>query len=118
LQGVELPLTRPMKAGLPKINQEQPFSDISRPKMDNIATIIVSELSCEGIPPDNLPEWQRYYNWQRAHGSCKGKTPMDIVCERLEQPPLWEEVQEDYITENKHIQLSNYQRDLQLRKVK
>ena len=43
---------------------------------------------------------------------------MDIVCERLEQPPLWEEVQEDYITENKHIQLSNYQRDLQLRKVK
>tara|TARA_B100000902_G_C27187261_1_gene852005 strand:- start:8 stop:199 length:192 start_codon:yes stop_codon:yes gene_type:complete len=50
-----------MKAGLPKINQEQPFSDISRPKMDNIATIIVSELSCEGIPPDNLPEWQRYY---------------------------------------------------------
>ena len=43
---------------------------------------------------------------------------MDIVCERLEQTPLWEEVHENYITENERIQLSNYQRDLQLRKVK
>ena len=43
---------------------------------------------------------------------------MDIVCEHLEQTPLWEEVQEDYDSDNERIQLSNYQRDLQLRKLK
>jgi hypothetical protein len=43
---------------------------------------------------------------------------MNIVCECLEQPPLGEEVHEDYVTENERIQLSNYQRDLQLRKMK
>ena len=65
-----------------------------------------------------LSEWQHYYNWQRAHGSFKGKTPMDMVCEHLEQTPLWEEVQKDYDGDNERIQLSNYQRDLKLRKLK
>lgn len=41
---------------------------------------------------------------------------MDVVCELLDQTPLWEEVHDDYVTES--IQLSDYQRDLQLRKVK
>ena len=48
----------------------------------------------------------------------QGKNANGIVCERLEQTPIWEEVHEGYITENERIQLSNYQRDLQLRKVK
>jgi len=43
---------------------------------------------------------------------------MDVVCERLEKTPLWEEIHAKYETENERIQLSNYQRDLQLRKVK
>lgn len=43
---------------------------------------------------------------------------MDIVCEHLENTPLWEDVHANNETENERIQLSNYQRDLQLRKVK
>ncbi|MBB1281841.1 IS481 family transposase, partial [Pseudoalteromonas sp. SR41-1] len=35
-----------------------------------------------------------------------------------EKTPLWEDVHANYETENERIQLSNYQRDLQLRKVK
>jgi transposase InsO family protein len=45
-------------------------------------------LNLDELKNETLPEWQHYYNWQRAHGSLKGKTPMDIVCERLEQAPL------------------------------
>ncbi|MBB1400544.1 hypothetical protein H5117_02360 [Pseudoalteromonas sp. SG45-1] len=36
----------------------------------------------------------------------------------LKKTPLWEDVHANYETENERIQLSNYQRDLQLRKVK
>ncbi|WP_281360052.1 hypothetical protein [Alteromonas profundi] len=43
---------------------------------------------------------------------------MDIVCEHLAKTPLWEDVHANCETENERIQLSNYQRDLQLRKVK
>ncbi len=45
-------------------------------------------LNLDELKNETLPEWQHYYNWQRAHGSLKVKTPMDIVCERLEQAPL------------------------------
>lgn len=58
----------------------------------------------------------RIGNARTAH--LKGETPMDIVCERLEQTPLWEDVHANYETEKERIQLSNYQRDLQLRKMK
>lgn len=75
-------------------------------------------MDLDELKNETLPEWQYYYNWQRAHGSFKGKTPMDVVCEWLEKTPLWEDVHANYETENERIQLLNYQRDLQLRKVK
>ena len=33
---------------------------------------------------------------------------MDVVCERLEKTPLWEDAHANYETENERIQLSNY----------
>jgi len=105
---------RPNKPGSPHLNGKVERSQ----RTDKEEFYSTVNLDLEELKNETLPEWQHYYNWQRAHGSFKGKTPMDVVCERLEQTPLWEEVHEDYITENERIQLSNYQRDLLLRKVK
>lgn len=105
---------RPNKPGSPHLNGKVERSQ----RTDKEEFYSTVNLNLDELKNETLPEWQHYYNWQRAHGSFKGKTPMDIVCERLEQTPLWEEVHEDYITEDERIQLSNYQRDLQLRKVK
>lgn len=65
-----------------------------------------------------LPEWQHYYNWQRAHGSLKGKTPLEKVCDLLEVTPLHQDVSDAYDQKKERIQLANYQLDLQVRKLK
>ena len=105
---------RPNKPGSPHLNGKVERSQ----RTDKEEFYSTVNLDLEELKNETLPEWQHYYNWQRAHGSFKGKTPMDIVCERLEKTPLWEDVHANYETENERIQLSNYQRDLQLRKVK
>jgi len=105
---------RPNKPGSPHLNGKVERSQ----RTDKEEFYSTVNLELEELKNETLPEWQHYYNWQRANGSFKGKTPMDIVCERLEQTPLWEEVHVDYVIENERIQQSNYQRDLQLRKVK
>jgi hypothetical protein len=39
-QGIELPLSKPRKAGLLKLGDEQPDSDANKPKIDQVATIV------------------------------------------------------------------------------
>ncbi len=104
----------PNKPGSPHLNGKVERSQ----RTDKEEFYSTVNLDLEELKNKTLPEWQHYYNWQRAHGSFKGKTPMNIVCERLEQTPLWEDVHANYETEKERIQLSNYQRDLQLRKMK
>jgi hypothetical protein len=43
---------------------------------------------------------------------------MEVVCGHLEKNPIWDQVLEDYNLDNKHIQVSSYQQDLALRKLK
>ncbi len=43
---------------------------------------------------------------------------MEVVCQHLDKTPVWEQVLEDYNPDNERIQLSNYRRDLELRKLK
>ena len=43
---------------------------------------------------------------------------MEVVCEHLEKTPIWDQVLEDYSLDNERIQVSNYQQDLALRKLK
>lgn len=105
---------RPNKPASPHLNGKVERSQ----RTDREEFYSTVNLDLDELKNETLPEWQHYYNWQRAHGSFKGKTPMDMVCEHLEQTPLWEEVQKDYDSDNERIQLSNYQRDLQLRKLK
>tara|TARA_B100001059_G_C17755225_1_gene539492 strand:+ start:158 stop:1123 length:966 start_codon:yes stop_codon:yes gene_type:complete len=105
---------RPNKPASPHLNGKVERSQ----RTDKEEFYSTVKLDLDELKNETLPEWQHYYNWQRAHGSFKGKTPMDMVCEHLEQTPLWEEVQKDYDGDNERIQLSNYQRDLKLRKLK
>ena len=65
-----------------------------------------------------LSQWQFFYNWQRPHGSLKGKTPSEIVGYLSEKTPLSEEVWKNYHVKNERIQIANYQIDLAMRKLK
>ncbi len=67
---------------------------------------------------DSVSEWQHYYNWQRTHGSLKGLTPMEKVCQLMDKTPLQEEVSNAYSVESERIQIANYRIDLELRKLK
>ncbi len=67
---------------------------------------------------EELALWQFFYNWQRPHGSLKGKTPSEIVADLGEKTPLSEEVSKHYNVNNERIQISNYQTDLTMRKLK
>jgi len=67
---------------------------------------------------DRLEEWQFYYNWLRPHGSLKGKSPIDIICEMKDKTPYGEEVDAMYDPSKERLQESNYRLDLQLRKLK
>lgn len=78
-----------------------------------------STVELDLVPLQNsLPEWQHYYNWQRTHGSLKGLTPMEKVCELMDKTPLQEEVSDGYVGENERIQEPNYQIDLDMRRLK
>jgi transposase InsO family protein len=66
---------------------------------------------------ERLQAWQHHYNWERPHGSLHGKTPMDRLCELLDQTPLSEDVAAAYDLAKERIQEQNYVVDLALRAV-
>lgn len=65
----------------------------------------------------SIHEWQHYYNWQRTHGSLKGKTPMEKVCSLMDETPISEEVYKNYDRSKERIQEANYQTDLAIRRL-
>lgn len=105
---------RPNKPASPHLNGKVERSQ----RTDKEEFYSTANLDLKELQNTTLPEWQHYYNWQRPHGSFKGKTPMEVVCEHIETTPIWDEVLDDYNLNNERIQVSNYQRDLALRKLK
>ena len=103
---------RPNKPGSPHLNGKVERSQRTD-KEEFYATV---SLKLEELE-EKIHEWQHYYNWQRAHGSLKGKTPMEKVCVLLDKTPLTEEVLEKYDRSRERIQEANYQNDLALRKI-
>jgi transposase InsO family protein len=67
---------------------------------------------------DRLDEWQHFYNWQRAHSSLGGKTPMDRWYELSNKIPYWDDVERNYIPDNEPTREQNYKLDLAARKLK
>ena len=105
---------RPNKPASPHLNGK-----VERSQRTDIEEFYATvNLDLLELQNETLPEWQHYYNWQRAHGSFKGKTPMDIVCQHINNTPIWDEVLYDYNSNNERLQVANYQQDLKLRKLK
>ena len=67
---------------------------------------------------EQLEEWQFFYNWHRPHGSLKGKSPIEKVCDLLEKTPYWQDVYNNYDTNKEDIQEQNYRVEMRLRKLK
>lgn len=65
-----------------------------------------------------LAREQFLYNWERPHGSFKGKPPSAIVAELSEKTPLSRVVSDNYQIDNERIQLANYHTDLIMKKLK
>ena len=41
-----------------------------------------------------LAEWEDFYNFQRPHGAHKGKTPYEILRERLTSSQTWKALED------------------------
>lgn len=104
---------RPNKPGAPHLNGKVERSQrTDKEEFYSTVHLDINELQ------ETLPEWQHYYNWQRVHGSLKGRTPMEKVCDLLKETPLTEAVLNNYHQERERIQEPNYRLDLRIKKLK
>ncbi len=58
--------------------------------------------------PDQLDEWQTFYNWNRSHGALCGRTPIDRICELITKGPLIEDVWNAYDLTKERIRTQDY----------
>ncbi len=105
---------RPNKPGSPHLNGKVERSQ----KTDLEEFYAIADLSSFENLREELSQWQFFYNWQRPHGSLKGRTPSEIVGELGEKTPLSDDVIKSYNVDNERIQIANYQMDLAIRKLK
>ncbi len=104
---------RPIKPGSPHLNGK--VERVQRTVLDEFySTVNLKSNDLE----DQLQEWQHFYNWHRPHGSLKGKTPIDKLCEKLNKTPLTEEIEVLYDPSKERFRHQNYRQDLALRKLK
>lgn len=61
--------------------------------------------------PDQLDEWQTFYNWQRPHGALGGRTPVERVCELIAKIPQGEDVWDAYDPAKERIRTQDHHWD-------
>lgn len=105
---------RPNKPGSPHLNGKVERSQ----KTDLEEFYAIADFSDFEDLREKLSEWQFFYNWQRPHGSLKGRPPSEIVGELSEKTPFSDEVFNNYNLKNERIQIANYQMDLAIKKLK
>jgi transposase InsO family protein len=104
---------RPIKPGTPHLNGKVERSQ----QTDLYEFYETADLSATDLE-ERLEEWQFYYNWHRPHGALHGKSPIDKVCDLLQNTPYWEDVYNNYDPSNRRIQNQNYRLELQLKRLK
>jgi hypothetical protein len=67
---------------------------------------------------DQLALWVHHYNWHRSHESLHGDTPIERVCQRADNTPLWATVSEACDPAKEHIQVRHHSVELALRALK
>ncbi len=65
-----------------------------------------------------LEEWQFFYNWHRPHGSLKGASPIDKICDLADKTPYWAEVYENFDSSKEGYQEQNYRLEMKLKQLK
>lgn len=104
---------RPIKPRSPHLNGKVERSQ--RTDLDEFyATVDLKDSAL----PDQLSEWQHYYNWDRPHSGLDGKTPIERLTELSDKTLLWEEVAAKYDPSKERLQEQNYRHELALRKLK
>jgi transposase InsO family protein len=104
---------RPIRPASPHLNGK-----VERSHQTDLAEFYATaDLKASDLA-EQLALWQHAYNWDRPHSSLGGKTPIDRVCELLEQTPLHEEVDALYDPDQERIRHPEYAVDLALRTLK
>ena len=67
---------------------------------------------------DQLGVWVQHYNWDRTHEALGNVTPIDRICERVDQTPLWDEVCNAYDVERERIRVRDFVVGQSLRQLK
>lgn len=67
--------------------------------------------------PEQLQEWQHFYNWDRPHGALQGRSPMERFFELSDQTPFSDQVELMYDPRKERIRYQDCRRDLKLAKV-
>jgi transposase InsO family protein len=102
---------RPIKPRSPHLNGKVERSQ----KTDLEEFYAVVDLAAPDLE-HQLGCWQHYYNWERPHGSLNGKSPMDRLCELLDETPTRDQLSFDPANERRRH--PNYAIDLKLAKLK
>lgn len=95
---------RPNKPGSPHLKGNVERSQ----KTDLEEFYAIADLSNYENLREELAQWQFFYNWQRPHGSLKGKTPSEIVGNLGEKTPLTKDVLKNYQAKKERIEIANY----------
>jgi transposase InsO family protein len=104
---------RPIRPGAPHLNGKVERSQ--RTDLDEFYSSV--NLKAEDLE-DQLQEWQHFYNWDRAHGSLGGLSPMDKYFLVSEKTPFWDEVEANYDDSKEQFQEQNYRTQLLLKRLK
>jgi hypothetical protein len=67
---------------------------------------------------EQLSLWQHAYNWDRPHSSLGGKTPIDRVCELIDQTPAVQGGRGGFDVAQERFRHPEYAVDLALLKLK
>lgn len=104
---------RPIKPASPHLNGKVERSQ----KTDIDEFYSTANLQAPDLD-QQLEEWQFFYNWHRPHGSLKGASPIDIICDLSEKTPFWADVYDNFDSTNEGIQERNYRLEMKLKQLK
>ncbi len=104
---------RPVKPRSPHLNGK-----VERSQQTDLQEFYITANLKDPQLNDRLEEWQFHYNWHRAHSSLKGKTPIDVVNDKLAIIPLWEDIGAKYNPAKEPIREQNYRWERKLSKYK
>jgi transposase InsO family protein len=104
---------RPIRPRSPQLNGK--VERVQRTVLDEFWTTV--DPKAEDIE-EQLAIWVQHYNWDRTHEALGNLTPIDRICERAAQTPLWDEVCIAYDVDRARIRIREYVVDRSLRKLK